>query len=108
MHRMLKPTSSMELDDALEEIQSCAALILDGDILMYPKIFRETREDGEKLFFMEWMDADKSYEICFLESENEMVSFSGSNMYLIDDDGEQVEIKILTEKSIKGELQDSI
>ena len=108
MHRMIKPMSNMDLDDALDTLQSCSALILDGDILMYPRIIREIRnDDNEKLFYLEWIEGEQSYEICFLENDNQVVGYSGSNMFLTDENGEEVQITILTEKRIGDELQDS-
>lgn len=106
---MIKPMSNMDLEDALDTLQSCSALIVDGDVLMYPRIIRDLRkEDEEKLFFLEWVEGENNYEICFLESDNQIVGYSESNMFLNAENGEEVQITILTEKRIGNEFQDTI
>jgi hypothetical protein len=98
---MIKPMESMELENALDELEKCVALILDNDILMYPRIIKNLKnENNETIFLLQWVEDSMTYEICFTENENEIVGYSESSMFLIDDRGEEVQITLLTEKKL--------
>ena len=101
MHRMIKPMSSMELEDALDVLENCSALILDDDILMYPRIIKDLKnEDNQKIFCLQWTEGEDTFEIVFVEEDNQSVGYSGSTMFLIDDNDQEVHLTLLTEKPI--------
>ena len=98
---MIKPMSSMDLEDALDVLDNCSALILDDDILMYPKIIKDLKNgDNQKIFCLQWTEGEDAFEIVFVEEDNQSVGYSGSTMFLIDDNDQEVHLTILTEKAI--------
>jgi hypothetical protein len=98
---MIKPMSSMDLEDALDVLDDCSALILDDDILMYPRIIKDLKnEDNQKIFCLQWTEGEDTFEIVFVEEDNQSVGYSGSTMFLIDDNDQEVHLTLLTEKAI--------
>jgi len=93
--------SSMDLEDALDVLDNCSALILDNDILMIPRIIKDLKNgDNQKIFCLQWVEGQDTFEILFLEEDNQSVGYSGSTMFLIDESGEEVHITLLTQKEI--------
>jgi hypothetical protein len=83
------------LHEAADIISTCAALIIDN-VVTYPSMSNlEDKPDNEWLC-LSWTDGDdRDFIVKFNEGENDEVMISGPYMYLIDNEGDEVQLTIL-------------
>jgi hypothetical protein len=84
---------------AMEILRDCAAVIIDDNGLCYPSIF----EDSEDFLFLKYEDEEGSiFHYIFTQTDNrEGIKIAGSSMFLIDGEGDEIQITILAPRNIE-------
>jgi hypothetical protein len=82
------------LQEAFAIIQDAYAIIID-DTLTFPCLDDLNGSDENEFLYLGWEIEDLEYCAKFQEGENKMVRVSGSNLFLIDNEGEETQITIL-------------
>jgi hypothetical protein len=82
------------LQEAFAIIQDASAIIID-DTLTFPCLDDLNGSDENEFLYLGWEIEDLEYCAKFQEGENKMVRVSGSNLFLIDNEGEETQITIL-------------
>ena len=94
---------TIPLSKAFELIESCAAVIVNRDALMYPSFDDLTGDDDNEFLYLGWMDSDGlEYRIKCVEGNNQNVEVENGNLILIDDEGEPFELTLLNANKIEN------
>jgi hypothetical protein len=90
--------TKITLQEAFDIISNCAALIIDN-VVTYPSM-SDLQDDPENEWLcLTWTDGDdRDFITTFDEGENKEVKISGPYMYLVDTEGDEIELTILTHK----------
>lgn len=83
---------NISYSEAVDILSDCAAVIING-VVTYPDF-----NDDDVSF--SWEEDGYDFEINFFESQNEIVSVSGSSIFFADEDGDEVQVTILCEKNL--------
>ena len=99
----------ISLKEAHELISNAAAIIVNGDALMYASV-EELQDDPESEFlYVGWTDGDGyDFAIKATEGENQTVGVEDGDLVLVDHEGETFSLTLLGAKSISvnnGEVE---
>ena len=87
----------ISLVDAHNALQNCNAVIWNDSMLCFPAVFDLPENGNEEFLSLRTDDDDgQTFETSFIQNENEIVRIDGSTMYLIDSNGDVVNIVLLT------------
>jgi hypothetical protein len=89
-HILLQNASGILIDEVADPIMPCMA-DLDGN-------------DENQFLYISWDDDEgMMYDVKFAEGENREVTISGCSMFLIDNEGEEVQITLLIPQILETE-----
>lgn len=97
-------TGKINLKQAFDLLEYCDAIILNDDVLIYPATDTITGEPENEFLYLSYTQNDLIYSLYFIEENNQEIEFSGSTMYLEDNEGDSVRITLLSELDIQDEL----
>lgn len=88
---------TIPLEDAHTILQNGSVVIIDdSDSPLLPCMAELDGCDENQFLYLGWENEDGlSYDVKFAEGENRQVKVSGSSMFLIDTEGEEMQIYIL-------------
>ena len=87
---------TITLKAAFEVLENCSAVIIEDGIVSYPGLSDLEGKDENEFLYFSWTDEDGlEFNLKFREGENQMVEVWKSTMYLMDDEGDRVELTIL-------------
>lgn len=84
------------LSQAFKLLQSCSALIVEDNVLVYPELDEVRNKHENEFMFLKWEDEGFEYSMKFTEEDNEKVPVVGSSMYLVHSDAEDGEVEQIT------------
>lgn len=88
---------TIPLNKAFEILQDASAVIIDGDVLVCPSLDTLTGDDDNEFMYLGWQSEEGlCYSVKYAEELNREVKVSGSSMFLINTDGDEDQITILT------------
>lgn len=98
----MKNTKTISLKEAHQILEECSAVIADDNALTYPSLSDLEDDDSNEFLYISWTDDEGlTYSAKFQEGENQSVKISGSSMFLIDNEGDEMQITILEPKSLE-------
>ena len=83
------------LKEAVDVLQNCSAVIWADNFLCYPSVNLVGEDNNEFLRLSVVDDEGLEYNAEFIEKANQSVKVEGSSMFLIDSEGDEVQISIL-------------
>ena len=88
---------TIPLEDAYNILQNNSVIILDdSDHPLFPSMAELDGSDENQFLYLGWQNDDGlSYDLKFAEGENREIKVFGSSMFLIDTEGEEIQIYIL-------------
>jgi hypothetical protein len=88
---------TITLDEAYHILEDCSAIIIDdADLPLYPHLAPLEDSDENEFLYLGWQNDDGlAYDVKFAEGENKEVKVSGSSMFIIDTEGDEVQFTIL-------------
>lgn len=92
---------TITLKEAFQILEDASAIIVDDSILVYPSLSELEDDELNEFMYLSWDDEGLGYNVKFNEGENQEVKVSGSSIFLIDTDGEENQITILTTKQLE-------
>ena len=92
---------TITLKEAFQILEDASAIIVDDSILVYPSLSELEDDELNEFMYLSWDDEGLEYNVKFNEGENQEVKVSGSSIFLIDTDGEENQITILTTKELE-------
>lgn len=95
------------LTKAFEILQNASAIIINDDVVMYPRLSDLQDDEFNEFMNLSWEDGGLTYELAFREGDNKEVSVHGSSMFLYDtdakDDADNTQITILVPQNLEVE-----
>jgi hypothetical protein len=95
-----KTPKTITLQEAFTILEDCSALIIDDNVLVYPRLEDLTGDLKNEFLYLSWEEDGEDFEVRFLEGQNQNVQVSGSSLFLIDSEGEDNQLTVLTPKSL--------
>lgn len=92
---------TITLKEAFQILEDASAIIVDDSTLVYPSLSELEDDELNEFMYLSWDDEGLGYNVKFNEGENQEVKVSGSSIFLIDTDGEENQITILTTKELE-------
>lgn len=89
------------LQQAYSILKNCAGVITEDHIITYPILSDLTGEDNNQWLYLSWDEDGLEYSRTFLEKENNNVKIAGSSMFLKDNEGEEIQLTILTVQNLE-------
>lgn len=90
----------IDLYQAYDLIQQSAAIVLEGR-LIEPTLMGVQDDDSNEFMYLsweeEWDDEELTVEISFFEGDNQVALVEGSNLTLINSEGDEEELTLLRE-----------
>ena len=89
---------------ACQLLADASAVVIedDGSRVLYPSV--DYLGDGDNPFlYLSWEDAGQDFWVECFERENAIVKVSGSSMFLIDEDGEELKLTLLSPWDLERE-----
>lgn len=84
-------TQTINIETAKILLDSCAAVIIDQNAVVYPG----STDEGSVFLFLSWDDEGEVYEYTFDEDDNKEVKIDDRSMILKDSEGEEVSLQLL-------------
>jgi len=94
----------VNIGNAYELIASSSAILLEGRALL-PELVDLEHEPDNEFFKLKWHEFGLDFEVIFLEGDNQEVQVEGSSLILVNNEGEEEEITLLTEIDAEGLLE---
>lgn len=94
--------SKIPLQEAVEILKDCSAVIIDDYVLVYPSVNDLEQSDENEFMLLSYTEDGLEYYYKFYEGENQMVEVVGSNMFLVDGDKETIQLTILVPKNLEA------
>jgi len=92
---------TITLKEAHDILSDCSAVILDGNALMYPYTADLEDDPTNEFLYLSWTDEEGlSYNVKFVEENNQNVTIEGAFMTLTDNEGDKVILTILDPKQL--------
>jgi len=85
---------TITLEEAINLLVECAAVITDDYALMYPIVGEG--DDEEELAILNWEDEGEEYLYVFNKCDNHSIEVEGTSMFLIDVEGASIQLTLLT------------
>lgn len=95
---------SANITNAYELIASSSAVLLEGRALL-PELADLEYEPDNWFLKLRWHEFGLDFEVVFLEGDNQEIQIEGSSLILVNDEGEEEEIILLTEIDAEGLLE---
>lgn len=92
---------TITLKEAFQILEDASAVIIDDSTLVYPSLSELEDDDSNEFMYLSWDDEGLEYNVKFDEGDNQEVKISGSSIFLIDTEGEENQITILTTKELE-------
>ena len=101
---------TITLTQAHKILQNCSAVMFDGNegpIITSPKLSGESGEgeltgENKHLFLaLDWEESGLMYEHNFLEGTNRSVAIQGSSIWLINEEGDEVQLTVLVPANLE-------
>lgn len=96
----LSRVKEINLHQAYDLIQQSAAIVLEGR-LIEPTLMGVQDDDANEFMYVSWEeeldDEELTVEISFYEGDNQVALIEGSNLTLINSDGDEEEFTLLRE-----------
>jgi hypothetical protein len=98
---------TLTLKETYEILSDASAIVIDDGALMYPSLADLEDSDDNEFLYLGWEEEGLEYSVKFREGENQTVKASGSSLFLIDSEGDEVQLSILTPLNIESWKQSS-
>lgn len=92
--------------DAVHALNECSAVIWNDNFLCYPELIDDEEEEN----FLHLFTSDEEgqdYEAFFPTKDNQEVKVDGSSMFLIDNEGDEVQLTLLVPANLSGGTLDN-
>ena len=88
---------TISLAEAVQILENCSAVIWDEThhFLIYPDVTDLDGKDDNEFLYIKGEEDGEYYSEKFHEGNNRTVKIEGSSMFLVDPDGEEVQLTIL-------------
>lgn len=83
------------LKEAYAILENASAVIVDTGFVTYPSLYELTDSDENEFLFLKWDDEGLEFSVKFEEQSNQEVAISGYSMFLVDSDGDEMQLTIL-------------
>jgi hypothetical protein len=94
---------TIPLTKAQEILQNSAAIIVDNDVVIYGSGDDLNGDDENEFLYLSWSDdMGREYSVKFREGENRSVAVHNSSMFLIDNEGDEVQLTILQPQNLEN------
>jgi hypothetical protein len=92
---------TINLTEAFEVLTQAAAVVLEGRPL-YPTLFDIEYDNANEFLHLQWQEDGLDFQVSFCEGDNQSVKVDGHILTLINVEGEEEEIELLTELNVEG------
>ena len=82
-------------------LENCSVVVIDDDILVYPSISEFLEADSNTFLELAWDNEGREFNLTFEKSNNCEVDIIGSSMFLINTEGETIQLTILNPTNIE-------
>jgi hypothetical protein len=93
-------TRTIPLKRAFDILLESTAVVIDGNVLLYPSLDQLTGEDENEFLYVGWEYEGLEYNIRFVEENNREVLVENGTLILKDSDDDEVRIQPLVEMKI--------
>lgn len=84
------------LEKAIDLLENADAVVINNDLLVYPSIDGINNDPENEFMFLSHSDPDGLiYSYKFKEGNNQEVNIVGHSMFLIDDEGDSIQLTLL-------------
>lgn len=92
--------NSYVLERAIELLENASAIIIDNDVLIYPRV----NDDGEddEFLILSWDTDGEEYTYNFLRKDNRVVNVKDNQLILIADEGTEFSLTLLEPQILKS------
>ena len=94
----------ISLEKAFSLLQSCKAVIIDGDHLCYPALDEVIGESDNEFMYLKY-EEDGDCCMKFVEENNQEITLVDSTLLLEDNEGDELELTLLFEKDLEQEIE---
>lgn len=94
----------VNITNAFELIASSSAILLEGRALI-PELTDLEYEPENEFLKLQWHEYGLDFEVIFTEGDNQEIQVEGSSLTLINNEGEEETIELLTEIDAEGLLE---
>lgn len=92
---------TITLSEAVAILKSASAVIVDDDAVTYAALSDLDGSDDNEFLQLTWTDSEGSdYSVTCCEEGNSVITVSGTSLFFIDEDGEQVQVTPLFTKEL--------
>ena len=96
---------TITLDQAYRWLESCSAVIWDDNFLCYPSLSQLVTDDPENEFlYLSITDEEGELSVKFKQGNNETIEVGGNSMFLIDDEGDTIQLTLLCPINVEKEI----
>jgi len=92
--------NEITLQEAHTILENCSAIVIDDNILLYPSLEDLTGEPENEFLYLSWNEEGEDFEVKFLEKDNPKVTTSGCSLFLVDTEGNENQITILSPQKL--------
>ena len=93
---------TITLNEAFQILESASAVVVSDNAVTYPGGLELTGEHDNQFLTVSW-DEDGEVEHTFLEGANQTVVLAGMSLFLVDREGEEIQITPLFPRSLEVE-----
>lgn len=93
--------SVITLEKAWDLLNDCTAVIVNGQSLSFPSLDILKGDNDNEFLFVGWECDKVKFNTKFLEKDNQEVKVNGFEMYLVDYEGEEVTLNLLSVRKLE-------
>jgi len=91
--------NSYTLERAIELLENASAVIIDNDVLIYPRV---DDGDDEEFLTLSWDTEGEEYTYNFLRKDNRVVNIKDNQLVLVADEGTEFNVTLLEPQTLKS------
>jgi|APCry1669192062_1035393.scaffolds.fasta_scaffold02542_7 hypothetical protein len=93
---------TIPLKEAYQILEDCSAIITDDHVVTFPCLSDLEESDENEFLYIGWVgEHGEEYSVKFEEGNNQEIKVSGTSMFLVDNEGDECQITILTPKHLE-------
>lgn len=86
----------ISLVEAVQLLNDCSAVIVNDNVLTYPSVEDLNDDDDNEFLYLGWTDDGLDYSMKVEEGNNRSVKIEDNQMILVDDEGDEFSLTLLT------------
>lgn len=96
---------TIDLVRAHKILEDCSGVITDEHVIIYPSLADLTGDDENEFLYLSWINEGADYYVKFNEGCNREVKVVHSSMFLIDDEGDEIQLTVLVPQDLEDDVK---